>query len=121
MQPRDAHLPAALADDALLRRILYKVEVPNPEQAEFAEVIRRVCLQKHVLVAEGAVEYAVKKLYSEPRLKVRASYARDLMDMLVESASFDGRDPVLDKESFDRVFRMFLVHETDDSGEEPSA
>ena len=110
-----------LADDSLLRRILYKVEIPNPEQQEFTEVIRRVCLQKHVLVADGAVEYAVKKLYSQPRLKVRTSYARDLMDMLTESASFDGREPVLDKESFDRVFRMFLVHETEDSGEEPSA
>jgi hypothetical protein len=93
----------------------------NPDQAEFTEVVRRVCLQTHVLVADGAVEYAVKKLYSEPKLKVRASYARDLIDMLIESASYDGRDPVLNKESFDRVFRMFLVHETEVSDDEPSA
>jgi hypothetical protein len=38
--------------------------------------------------------------------------------MLVERP-FDGRDPVLDKESFDRVFRMFLVHETEESGDDP--
>jgi len=108
-----------LADDSLLRRILYKVEIPNPEMAEFTDVMHRACLQKHVLVADGAIEYAVKKLYSAPKLKVRGSYARDLLDMLVESASFDGRDPVLDKESFDRVFRMFLVHETEESEDEP--
>ncbi len=102
-----------LADDSLLRRILYKVEIPNPKPQEFTDVMRRACLQKHILVTDGGVEYAVRKLYGEPKLKVRASYARDLLDMLIESASFDGRDPVLDKESFDRVFKMFLVNETD--------
>jgi len=109
-----------LADDSLLRRILYKVEIPNPAQEEFTEIMRRACAQKRVRVADDALLYAVKKLYGAPRLKVRSSYARDLLDMLIESASFDGRDPVLDKESFDRVFRMFLVHESEDS-EDPSA
>ena len=93
-----------LADDALLRRILYKVEVPNPGPAEFTEILRKLCHQKKVLVAEGALEAVVDKLFSEPKLKPRASYARDLLDMLMESASFDGRDPVLDGESFERVF-----------------
>lgn len=106
-----------LADDSLLRRVLYKVEIPNPAPEEFTEVMRRACAQKHVRVADGALEYAVKKLYAEPRLKVRSSYARDLLDMLIESASFDGRDPVLDREPFDRVFRMFLVHESEDEEE----
>ena len=103
-----------LADVSLLRRILYKVEIPNPGTQEFTEVMRKTCLQKHVLVADGALEYAVTKLYNEPKLRVRGSYARDLLDMLIVSASFDGRDPVLDKESFDRVFGMFLVHETEE-------
>lgn len=107
-----------LADDSLLRRILYKVEIPNPKPAEFAEVLRRVCREKEILVAEGALDHAVERLYSQPELRVRVSYARDLMDMLIESASFDGRDPVLDKAAFDRVFKMFLATETeeDDSG-----
>ena len=32
-----------LADDALLRRILYKVEIPSPGPAEFAEILRQIC------------------------------------------------------------------------------
>jgi DNA-binding MarR family transcriptional regulator len=106
-----------LADDSLLRRVLYKVEVPNPEPEEFTEIVLRVCQQKGVAVTEGVVAYAVSKLYAQPKLKVRASYARDLVDMLIESASFDGHDPVLTKESFERVFRMFLVHESEDPGD----
>lgn len=103
-----------LADDSLLRRVLYKVEIPNPQRGEFTEIMLRVCSRKHILVTDGAMEYAVTKLYSEPRLKVRAAYALDLMDMLVESASFDGGEPVLDKTSFDKVFRTFLAQEAED-------
>jgi hypothetical protein len=103
-----------LADDALLRRILYKVEIPNPKPDEFAEILRRTCRQKRVLVAEGAVEYVVDRLYGEPRLKPRASYGRDILDMIIESAAFDGREPVLDRSSFDRVFRLFVAQESEE-------
>jgi hypothetical protein len=105
-----------LADESLLRRVLYKVEVPSPRPDDFVEVLRRVCLQKRILVADGALDYIVQKLYSEPRIKPRASYGRDLLEMVIESAAFDGREPVLDNESFDTVFRFFVSQEGDDEG-----
>jgi predicted ATPase with chaperone activity len=105
-----------LADDSLLRRILYKVEVPRPQPQEFMEILRRLALQKRVLVADGALEYVVERLYSEPRIKPRASYGRDLLEMLIEGAAFDGRDPVLDRESFDGIFKMFVAQEAEDQG-----
>ena len=105
-----------LADDSLLRRILYKVEVPRPQPQEFTEILRRLCLQRKVLVAEGALDYVVERLYGEPRIKARASYGRDLLEMLIEGAAFDGRDPVLDRESFDSIFKMFVAQEAEDQG-----
>jgi predicted ATPase with chaperone activity len=105
-----------LADDSLLRRILYKVEIPRPQAQEFTEILRRLCLQKKVRVAEGAIDYVVEKLYGETRVKPRASYGRDLLEMVLESASFDGREPVLDQASFDTVFRMFVSQESEDEG-----
>jgi hypothetical protein len=108
---RHEHSIKKLADDSLLRRILYKVEIPNPKPQEFLEVLYRVCEEKGIRVATGALEHAVRCLYSEPGLRVRTSYARDLMEMLMESASYDGGDAVLDTNSFDRVFRMFLATE----------
>jgi predicted ATPase with chaperone activity len=105
-----------LADDSLLRRILYKVQVPGPQPQEFKEILRRLCLQKTVPVADGAIEYVVEKLYAEPRITPRASYGRDLLEMVLESASFDGREPVLDQASFDAVFRMFVSQESEDEG-----
>ncbi len=104
-----------VADDALLRRVLYKVEVPSPKSAEFTEILRQVCREKGVLVSDGALEYVSGQLYSRDDIKVRGSYARDLLEMLIQSAAFDGRSPVLDKESFDRVFKLFIAHETEEA------
>jgi hypothetical protein len=103
-----------VADDSLLRRILYKVEVPRPQAQDFTEILRRLCLQKKVLVADGALDYVAQTLYGEPRIKPRASYGRDLLEMLIEGAAFDGREPVLDNESFDGIFKMFVAQEAED-------
>jgi hypothetical protein len=105
-----------LADESLLRRILYKVEVPHPQPQEFTEILRRLCMQKTIRVADGAIDYVVRRLYGEQRIRPRASYGRDLLEMLLESAAFDGREPVLDPASFDTVFRMFVSQEADDDG-----
>jgi len=107
-----------LADDALLRRIAYKVQIPNPSRQEFTEILRQACRQKQVLVADGAIEYVVERLYSESALKPRGSYAGDLLDMVIESAAFDGRAPVLDADSFTRVFGLFVAQETRDESED---
>ncbi|HEY8767936.1 MAG TPA: hypothetical protein VIP09_11855 [Dehalococcoidia bacterium] len=100
-----------LADDALLRRIPYKVSLPNPNRENFAEILRQACRQRKVRVADGALDYVVEKMYARPGLKPRGSYARALLDILMESASYDGLEPVLDHESFDHVFRLFVTHE----------
>lgn len=102
-----------LADEALLRRILYKIQVPNPDRENFAEILRLACRQKAIKVEEGALDYAVDKMYRHPGLQPRGSYARDLLDIMIESASFDSVDPVFDRESFDHAFQLFVTHEVD--------
>jgi hypothetical protein len=94
------------------------VQVPNPSKTEFMEILRQPAGHKQVLVADGALEYVVERLYSESALKPRGSYAGDLLTWSSESASFDGREPVLDADSFGRVFGLFVAQETqDDAGE----
>jgi DNA-binding MarR family transcriptional regulator len=100
-----------LADDALLRRILYKVEIPNPRPQDFAEIMRRTCYERQILVADGALDYVLERLYNQSGPEPHASQARDLADMIVESAAFDGKDPVLSRESFDKVLRLFESHQ----------
>ena len=37
-----------LADDALLRRVTYKIQIPNPSRSEFTEILRQACREKQV-------------------------------------------------------------------------
>ncbi len=99
-----------VADDALLRRILYKVRIPNPDEANFGEILRRECREKGVPVADGAIEHAVEKLFNDHGQTPRASNARDLVDILMESAAFDGADPLLSSESFDKTLTLFAAN-----------
>jgi hypothetical protein len=97
-----------LADDALLRRILYKVEIPSPGPAEFAEILRRLCRDRNVQATDGTVDQVVERLYRQLKEPPRAAYARDLLEMVVEGAAYDGREPCLDEESFERALKLFL-------------
>jgi hypothetical protein len=95
-----------LGDDALLRRILYKVEIPSPGRAEFAEILRQFCRQRNVHTPEGAIESVVERLYGQGGEPPRAVYAKDLLEVVIEGAAYDERDPVLDEETFERAYRL---------------
>jgi predicted ATPase with chaperone activity len=97
-----------LVDDALLRRILYKVEMPSPGAAEFGEILRHLCEQRKVAIPDGAIERVVERFYSQLGERPRAAYARDILNVIIEGAAYDGAEPVLDEESFERAYRLFL-------------
>lgn len=103
-----------LGDEALLRRILYKVEIPSPGPNEFADILRHLCGQRNVRTPEGAIERVVERLYGQPGTSPRAAYARDLLEVIIEGAVYDGREPVLDEASFDQAFKLFMNQRSGD-------
>ncbi len=112
--PFDVHLLFAtnlkvelLLDQPFLRRILYKVEIPNPGPAEFEKILRRACEERSITATEETLKYIVQRLYENASDKPRASYARDLLDIVVESARYDTTQPVLTPETFERAHRLF--------------
>jgi hypothetical protein len=103
-----------LADDALLRRIMYKIEMPSPGPTEFADILRRLCRERNVRNAEGTIERVVEWLYGQPGASPRAAYARDLLQVVIEGAAYDEREPVLDEESFQQAFKLFMSQRSPD-------
>jgi alpha-D-ribose 1-methylphosphonate 5-phosphate C-P lyase len=97
-----------LLDQPFLRRILYKVEIPNPGPDEFREILRRACENRSMTANEETLNYVVERLYEENSHKSRASYARDLLDIVAQSARYDGVEPVLTPETFDNAHRLFI-------------
>ncbi|HZP25996.1 MAG TPA: hypothetical protein VFB90_03015 [Dehalococcoidia bacterium] len=99
----------SLADDSMLRRIPYKVEIPSPGSQEFTEILGRLLQEWHIEASQESVSQVVEKLYSQSDIEPRAAHAGDLLQIIVESAQFDGRQPVLDVESFEKALNLFVM------------
>jgi predicted ATPase with chaperone activity len=87
--------PAALADEAFLRRIPYKVHVTGPGPAELAEITRRECVRRGWPVDEAGVQELVRAVFAYGAERARGVFPRDLLGIIEDGARFAGTPPVL--------------------------
>jgi predicted ATPase with chaperone activity len=101
--------PKDLVDEAFLRRIRHKIEIPDPSFDDYREIFRRVCQQKSVGYEERGLGYLLQEYYVKPHRKLRAVHPRDLVDQIVDTASYLGSEPRLTKELIDRACEAYFV------------
>jgi MoxR-like ATPase len=101
--------PKQLVDEAFLRRIRYKVEVPNPSPAEFREIMRRVCKAKGVPYSDDGLRYLLEAEYGKRKLELRAVHPRDLIDQLVDIARFSRTQPIMSRELLAAAAKSYFV------------
>lgn len=82
--------PASLVDEAFLRRIQYKIEIKQPTQQEFAEILRRVCDQRSMTFYPQAADW-IAQYCRERNIALRSCHPRDLMAHLDAAARFLGK------------------------------
>ena len=95
LQPKD------LVDEAFLRRIRYKIYVPDPTWDEFREIFKREAAERNIPYLEEGLQYLVAEYYTKPRRQPRGVHPRDLLDGLVHLARFRGSAPKMTKEMLD--------------------
>ena len=71
--------PKNLVDGAFLRRIPYKIQVPDPTVDEFCEIIRRLSPKLGFQYDQGAVDYLVEAHYRKVDRPFRSCQPRDLL------------------------------------------
>lgn len=101
--------PKDLVDEAFLRRIRHKIEIPDPSFDDYREIFRRVCQQKGVPYDERGLGYLLQEYYVKPHRKLRAVHPRDLVDQIVDTAGYLGVEPRLTKELIDRACEAYFV------------
>ena len=108
--------PEHLADEAFLRRIRYKVEIPNPSREEFGAIFELVC-KEHGLRADGAlVDYLLARWYEPLRHQLRGCHPRDLVEAVVDAARYEGGQAILSPQTIDEACcTYFLVPYGDSS------
>jgi len=100
--------PEELADDAFLRRIRYKIEVTSPDEAQFAEIMRRECRRLGVAYREEAARHLVEEHFRGKR-ELRGCHPRDVVETIADAARYKGLEPDLTPAAIDAACRDCLT------------
>ncbi len=103
--------PTDLADEALLRRIPYKVHIPNPNGQEIAEIARRECERRGLTVPAAAIDALVKALFRPGQPTPKGVFPRDLLAIIEDGARFDGTAAELTPEAIEDACQVYFVNE----------
>lgn len=101
--------PKDLVDDAFLRRIRHKIEVPNPTPNEFREIFKRVAKHKNIPYSDDGLRYLIQEHYMKSGRDLRSCHPRDLCDQILDEAKYRGISPSMAKELIDRACEAYFV------------
>lgn len=101
--------PRDLMDEAFLRRIRYKINVPNPSWEDYRTIFQRNCAQRNIPYDEELFKYLVLEHYVKVKREPKAVHPRDLLDQIMDIARYLRREPRLDKELIDAAVDAYFV------------
>jgi len=101
--------PKDLVDDAFLRRIRHKIEVPNPSPDEFRAIFQLVCKAKKIPYSDDGLRYLIQEHYIRVRRDLRSCHPRDLCDQIMDEAKYRNAAPAMSKELIDRACEAYFV------------
>ena len=101
--------PKDLVDEAFLRRLRHKVEIGDPSYEEYREIFKRVAADKRVEYNDQGLAYLLQEWYIKRNRKLRASHPRDLIDQIVDIASYLAVQPTMSREMLDHAGRAYFV------------
>jgi predicted ATPase with chaperone activity len=104
-----------LMDEAYLRRIAYKISIPDPSRDQLGEITRRFCTVKGVRYSDDAISYLLDRLYAAGMRTPHGCYARDIVTTVLDEAEFNAREPVLDRETIDTACELYLGSHMDEA------
>ncbi|MCA9052840.1 MAG: AAA family ATPase [Planctomycetaceae bacterium] len=93
--------PKDLVDGAFLRRIPYKIEVPDPSREHFKKLFSIMAPKLGVIYDDDAVEYLIDTHYVESGRPFRNCQPRDLLLQIRNFATYKKLPRRMTKEGFD--------------------
>jgi energy-coupling factor transporter ATP-binding protein EcfA2 len=90
--------PSDLVEEAFLRRIRYKIFMPNPKREQFAEILRRVCAKRDIEYREEAVDLIYREFYARFGIEPRSCHPGDIVADVVDHARYLGRPAELEED-----------------------
>jgi hypothetical protein len=101
--------PHQLGDEAFFRRIRHKIEVGDPDETMFLQILKMICEQHSIPYAPEAGRYLIERYYRPTGRNFRGVHPRDLVDLLLDISSFQGRKPDFSPEWVDLACASYFI------------
>jgi len=101
--------PTELVDQAFLRRIRHKIRVDDPSEREFHEIFRRACRSKDIVYDQKGFLYFFQEHLKKRNRALKAVYPRDILDQIIDIATYRGIRPTLTKKLIDQAADAYFV------------
>lgn len=101
--------PRELVDQAFLRRIRHKIQIPYQTEEEFLEILQQVCRVHGIDYLPGAAAHLVKTCYRDKARAFAGSHPRDLVEHIIDRARFLRQMPTLTIETIDAAAANYFV------------
>jgi len=101
--------PRNLVEEAFLRRIRYKIRVPDPSRADYEEIFRGCCGHCGVEYLPDGVRYIYEEFYGRRSIPARSCHPRDILEQLLDVARFLDVPPVMNEDLLGRVCRSYFL------------
>jgi predicted ATPase with chaperone activity len=101
--------PQNLMDEAFLRRVRFKVHVPDPTVDEYKEIWRRNCVDRNLRMDEALVDKLLETQYTAKGRPLHGTHPRDLLNHVIHSALYLGRPVELNAELLELACETYFV------------
>lgn len=101
-------LPSELCDEAFLRRIPYKVQIPDPTELQFRELWQRQTQAHNVECEPRWLDYLIEHHYQTQNRPMRFCHVDDLLSQIGEYAEFHEQARVVNEESLNAAVKNYF-------------
>lgn len=100
--------PKDLVDDAFLRRIPYKIEVPDPSPSQFHHIFQVMCKKLDIPYDQELVNWLINTHYITKHRPMRACHPRDILLQIKNLCTFEDRPAKMTKEALEFAMRCYF-------------
>lgn len=101
--------PYELMDDAFLRRIQIKVELPSPDEKMFAQIFLMECKNQNIPFNKDSFLYLLSKWYKQTNRVMQSVHPRDILRTLKAICEYEGIPPAMTPDLLDQACKSYFV------------
>ena len=102
--------PTDVADQGMLRRLHYKIEVTDPSKEDYARIWAHVCTERGIQLPDDLVLFLEEAFYNDSDIPRAGYHPRYLVDQVAAMCEYAGRPLQLDKALLGLAWSNLFAH-----------